>query len=83
VRSEQRSRRDAKILFAALAPKPQRAIRTAGFIGIKAAAERANWRAVGIGPAQGLERGFGFPVSHAEDLSQAQGLCRASEEEVL
>jgi hypothetical protein len=72
-----------KSFFVALASEAERAVRTVGFIGVKSAAERADWRAVGIGPAQRLERGFGFPLSHAEHLSQAQGLCRASEEEML
>jgi hypothetical protein len=63
VRSEQRSRGNREILFAALATEAERTIRTAGFIGIKGAAERADRRAVGIGPSQRLERGFSFPVS--------------------
>jgi hypothetical protein len=39
--------------------------------------------AMGIDPADCLERRFGFRISHAEHLSEAQGLCRFAEEEVL
>ncbi len=46
-------------------------------------AGRANRLAAGIGPADSLEGRFGFRISHAEDLSEAQGLCRFAEEEVL
>jgi hypothetical protein len=39
--------------------------------------------AIGIGPADIAERPFGLRISHAEHLSEAQGLCRFAEEEML
>jgi hypothetical protein len=83
VAGEQSAAGNREILFAALAAEAERAIRTAGFVGFYRTAGWANRGPVGVGPADHLEGGFGFPVSHAEDLSEAQGLCRFAEEEVL
>ena len=83
VRSEQRPAGNGEVLLAALAAEAERTIRAPGFVGIDRTAGRANRGAVRIGPTDILEGCFGFRVSHAEDLSEAQGLCRSAEEEVL
>ena len=44
---------------------------------------RASGLALRIGPTDLLERGLCFLIRHAEDLSEAQGLGRFGEEEVL
>ena len=80
---KERSRRDGEILTAALATEAQRAIRTTGFISLYGPAGGAYGSAVGIGPADHFERRLSFRISHAEHLSEAQGLCRFAEEEVL
>ena len=61
VASEQRSACDDEILFAAHSPEAERAVRAAGLIGFNRTAGRANGDAVGIGPTDHLERGFGYP----------------------
>jgi hypothetical protein len=83
VAGEQRSAGNSEILFASLAAEAERAVRTAGFVSLYRTAGRANRSAVGIGPTDHLECRLGFRVSHAEHLSEAQGLCRFAEEEVL
>jgi hypothetical protein len=60
-----------------------RAVGAAGLVSLYRTAGRANRGAIGIGPADSLEGRFGFLVSHAEHLSEARGLCRFAEEEVL
>ena len=81
--SEQRPGRDREILAARLALPTGRAVLAAAIVGIEAAAMRTDRRAVGIGPAQPAKRGLGFLCGHREDLSEAQGLGRFCEEEVL
>ena len=61
----------------------RRAIRATGLVSLYGAAGGANRSAVGISPTNGLEGRLGFRISHAEYLSEAQGLCRFAEEEVL
>jgi hypothetical protein len=76
VAGEQRAACDGEIFFAALAAEAQRALRTAGLVGFYRTAGGANRGAVGIGLTNHLEGRLGFRISHAEDLSEAQGLCR-------
>lgn len=83
VRTEQRAAGDRKILFATLAAKAERAIRAAALVSLNLTAGRADRSAIGFRPTNVPEGGFGFRISHAEDLSEAQGLCRFAEKEVL
>jgi hypothetical protein len=66
-----------------IAKLAERAVRAARFVGFYGPTGRADRSAVGIGPADHAECGLSFRISHAEDLSEAQGLCRFAEEEVL
>jgi hypothetical protein len=83
VRGEQRPASDREILAATLATEAQHAVRPAGLVSLYRTAGRAYRRAIGIGPAELAKRQFGFRQRHAEHLSEAQGLCRFTEEEVL
>ncbi len=83
MRGKQRPAGDGEILPAALATEAQHAIWAAGFVSLYRTAVWANRGAVGIGPTELAKGQFGFLQRHAEDLSEAQGLCRFAEEEVL
>ena len=83
VAGDQRPAGDREILFAALAAEAQRAVRAPGLVSFYRPAGGTNRSAVGVGPTDSLEGCLCFRVSHAEDLSEAQGLCRSAEEEVL
>ena len=80
---KERSARNREISLAGLATEAQRAIRATALIGVQAAAMWADRRAVSLWPAHLAKHCLGFRVRHAEDLSEAQGLCRAGKEEML
>ena len=74
---------ESQLLRFGITAEAERAIRAMGLVRLYGPAGGAYRGAVGIGPADHLEGCLGFPVSHAEDLSEAQGLCCTAEEEVL
>jgi hypothetical protein len=77
VAGEQRAAGDGEILLSALAAEAESAIGAAGLVSLYRAAGRANRSAVGV------EGCLSLRIRHAEDLSEAQGLCCTAEEEVL
>lgn len=77
------ARGDAEILLASPATEAAGTIRTAAIVSIDATARWANRLAVCLGPADLVEHFFRLRIGHAEDLSEAQGLCCRREEEVL
>ena len=83
MRGKQRTGRDREILLAFFATEPEGTIGAAGLIGVQTATVRANGLTLSLGPTDLAEGRFGFQVSHAEHLSEAQGLCIFAEEEVL
>lgn len=76
VRRKQRARGQREILGASPAAEAQATVRPAALIGVNTAAMRANRRAIGLSPAHFAESLFRHTIGHAEDLSQAQCLCR-------
>ncbi len=83
VAGKQRPTGDREILPATLAAEAQHAIRPAGLVSLYGAAIWANRSTIGIRPTELAKGQFRFLKRHAEDLSEAQGLCRFAEEEVL
>ena len=83
VGGEQGARGDGEVAAALAAAEAEGAGEAAALIGVQAAALGADRGAVGVGPADGAELGFGLGVRHAEDLGEAQGLGGTGEKEVL
>ena len=83
VGGEQGARGDGEVLAALAATEAQRPRRTAALVGVQATALGADRGAVGVGPADRAELGFGLEVRHAEHGGEAQRLGGAGEEEVL
>ena len=83
VRGEQRPRGNREIGLASAATEARRAVRAPAVVGVQAAALRANRRAVRLRPTHLGEHRLGLGVRHAEHLSEAEGLGRAGEKEML
>ena len=83
MKGKERSACNREIFLAGLATEPERAIRTAAFIGVQTAAMRTDGLPFGFWPAHFAKHRLCFRVRHAEDLSEAQGLGRTGKEEVL
>jgi hypothetical protein len=83
VAGEQRAAGDAEIRLAAPAAKAGSALEAAAIVSVKAAAVRANRRAIGFGPADLPKPGFRFLILHRENGRQRERLGRPGKEEML
>ncbi|HEX4160155.1 MAG TPA: hypothetical protein VHY79_16950, partial [Rhizomicrobium sp.] len=81
-RRKQRAGREGKILAAFLAPEAEQTGRTAMLVRLQAATFRANRFALGFGPADFPESGFGVSICHPEHFRQRQCPRRFGLEEV-